>query len=343
MTTEQARLPEEEGVRIMVCVKRCFQECVCCLVIIGAATVLSSAASGASDARESSSGSITISAGDLTVTFVDNEAHGKEHRAGYNGIARLTHAKQSENVFVPAYAGFNLEHIFGGDAMPDLFEPRHHPMRLQRLSATAVELRQSPTPRSSVESTTRFTVVPPHYVDIEFRCVARDLGFFRHGYMGLFWASYIHAPEDRRVHFLGRGPGDGASRWIVAESAKHGEASTHRGVSDPGEVFFAPDFNATLASHFSEWRFSEPFFCGRFRNMILIYMFDRAGEIRFSQSPNGGGETNPAWDFQFLARNVRAGTPYGFRARVAYKPFVGFDDAAGEFRRWRGQLPSSEK
>jgi hypothetical protein len=342
MTTDRKNLWEEEAVRIMVHVERRFQECVRCVLVIGAA-LLCVAASGAAMAAEASSGSITISAGDLTATFVNNEAYGKEHRAGYNGIARLTHAKQSENVFVPAYAGFNLEHIFGGDVMPDLFEPRHHPMRLQRLSATAAELRQSPTPLSSIESTTRFTVVPPHYVDVEFRCVARDLGFFRHGYLGLFWASYIQAPEDRRVHFLGRGPGDAASRWIAAESAKHGEASTHRGVSDPGEVFFAPDFNATLASHFSEWRFSEPFFCGRFRNMILIYMFDRAGEIRFSQSPNGGGETNPAWDFQFLARDVRAGTPYGFRARVAYKPFVSFDDAAAEFRRWRGQLPSPEK
>jgi len=330
-------------VGIVMRAKRHFQECLRYAVAVSAAALFWLAVTASAETTASSSGSVTISAGDLTVTFVDNEACGKEHRAGYNGIARLTHAKQGENVFVPAYAGFNLEHIFGGDVMPDLFEPRHHPMRLRRLSTSAVELRQSPTPRSSVESTTRFTLVPPHSIDVEFRCVARDLTFFRHGYMGLFWASYIHAPEDRRVHFLGRGSGEAMSRWISADSARHGEASTHRGLSDPGEVFFAPDFNATLASHFSEWRFSEPFFCGRFRNMILIYMFDRARDVRFSQSPNGGGETNPAWDFQFLVRDVRVGTPYGYRARVVYKPFVSFEDAAEEFRQWRKQLPLSEK
>jgi hypothetical protein len=325
------------------CVKRTLDECRRLLLTAGAAVVLHYAACAAVDAAESSSGAVTISAGDLTAAFVDNEAHGEDHRAGYNGIARLTHAAQSESVFVPAYAGFNLEHIFGGDRMPDLFEPRHHPMTLRRLSSTTIELRQSPTPRSAVESTTRFQVVPPHYIDVEFRCVARDLTYFQHGYLGLFWASYIHAPEDIRMHFRGRGPGDSQSRWISAHTAEHGVASTHRGLADPGDVFFAPDFNATLANHFSEYRFDAPFFCGRFRNMILLYMFDRAPEIRFSQSPNGGGSTNPAWDFQFLARDVQPGRAYGYRARVAYKPFVSFDAAAEEFRRWREPASPSTK
>lgn len=320
-----------------------FRQRLLSLLAIGAVTLFRGAAGAATSAPQISGSSITLSAGDLTVTFVDNEAFGKDHRAGYNGIARLAHAKQGNSVFVPTYAGFNLEHIFGGDVMPDLFEPRHHPMELRRVSRSTVELRQSPTPRSAVESTTRFTLTLPHFIDVDFRCVARDLSFFRHGYMGLFWASYIQAPDDRRVHFLGREPGEATDRWISAASAKHGDASTHRSRSDPGDVFFAADFNAVLANHFSDYRFSEPFFCGRFRNMVLIYMFDRADAIRFSQSPDGGGRSNPAWDFQFIVRDVRVGTPYGYRARVVYKPFVSFEDAREEYRLWRERLPEAEK
>ncbi|KPL05672.1 hypothetical protein AMJ85_11305, partial [candidate division BRC1 bacterium SM23_51] len=196
---------------------------------------------------------------------------------------------------------------------------------------------QRPTPLSAIESTTRFRVVPPHYVDVSFRCVVHDAGFFQHGYTGLFWASYINAPKDRRVHFLGLGPGDRKPRWISAFSPKHGVASTHVGVGDPGEIFFAPDFNATLASHFSDYRFSEPFFYGRFRNMVLVYMFDPAEGIRFSQSPTGGGEKNPAWDFQFVVRDFRLNQPHGYRARLVYKPFVGRQDILDEFRRWHHQ------
>jgi len=278
---------------------------------------------------------VTIKMGDLTATFADNSAMGDKHRAGYNGIARLTHTSQTENVFVPAYAGFNLEHVFGGDRLEDVFEPRHHPMTLRQISTATVELHQSPTPLSSVESTTRFTVVPPHYIDVEFQCVARRGEFFRHGYLGLFWASYINGPEDRRICFWGRAPSELKPRWISAFSEKHGLASTHLGIADRGDIFFAPDFNATLASHFSDYRFSEPFFYGRFRNMVLIFMFDRAEGIRFSQSPTGGGGENPAWDFQFLVRDFRTNQPYGYRARLVYRPFIGPDDVLDEFRRWR--------
>ena len=79
-------------------------------------------AQGQSAQGGASAGHVTISAGDLTVTFADNSAFGKHHRAGYNGIAELRHKSQDENVFVPFYAGFNLEHIFGGDRLERLPE-----------------------------------------------------------------------------------------------------------------------------------------------------------------------------------------------------------------------------
>jgi hypothetical protein len=48
------------------------------------------------------------------------------HRAGYHGVASLTHERQPRNLFVPAYSGLNVEHIHDGTTQPGdaLFEPR---------------------------------------------------------------------------------------------------------------------------------------------------------------------------------------------------------------------------
>lgn len=277
---------------------------------------------------------IELHGGDLTVTFVDNSALAPEHRAGYNGIARLVHAMEPEPIFVPTYAGFNLEHIFSGDSLPDLFEPRHAPMELRQLSDRAVELHQPPTPISHVESWTRFELVPPHAIDVTFRCRLRDLTFFRHGYAGMFWASYIHKPEDKRIWFWGVSQDDPSPRWIAAYSEAHGVASTHLSAKDSLKLYFAPAFQATLASHFSNYRYLLPFFFGRFHRMVLVYVFDDDRRIRFSQSPTGGGPTNPAWDFQFIIPNPRTKTDYGFRARLIYKPFVSEEDVRAEAMSW---------
>lgn len=288
--------------------------------------------------RESSTktaGNITISAGDLTVTFADNTAFGEHHRAGYNGIAELRHKEQAENVFVPLYAGFNLEHIFGGDRLEQLFEPRNHPMTLKQVSDQTVVLHQSATPLSSVETTITFTVTPPHYIVIRVEHIAHKKDFFKHGYLGTFWASYINAPEDKHIYFVGSEPGNDKPHWISAFSEKHGFKSTHLPVGEKQDLFFAEDFNASLASHFSDYRFSQPFFYGRFRNMVLILMFDRSDGIRFSQSPTGGGEKNPAWDFQFIVRDPEVGKPYSFRARVAYWPFRDRYDTSKELEEWK--------
>jgi hypothetical protein len=38
----------------------------------------------------------------------------------------------------------------------------------------------------------------PHYLDSTFRCRATQHAF-RHCYIGLFWASYVNAPKDKRL------------------------------------------------------------------------------------------------------------------------------------------------
>src|SRR5213592_2290835 len=76
----------------------------------------------------------TFQIGDLTAVIGDNEGY-EGHRAGYNGVHRLTHRTHPKSLFT--VAGLNLEHIFDGDQ--DLrgdrtvtFEPRNAPMTLRR-------------------------------------------------------------------------------------------------------------------------------------------------------------------------------------------------------------------
>lgn len=277
---------------------------------------------------------ITLAVGDLTVTFVDNQAV-LPHRAGYNGIGALLHKNLPDSIFVPFYAGFNLEHIFSGDNMAQKFEPRVHPMKLLQTGENSVELHQSPTPLSKFESWTRFTLQPPHAIDVEFRCQAHPGDFFAHGYIGLFWASYINAPEDKHIHFWGYSNDNPEPRWISAYSETHGDKSTHLSAADPHELFFAENFGTQfLARDCSEYRFLKPFYYGRFRDMVIIYMFNNDRDIRFSQSPTGGGPQNPAWDFQFIIEPFEFNRIYSFKSRIVYKPFVSEADVMGEFERW---------
>lgn len=85
----------------------------------------------------------------LHLVIADNQAYGAEHRAGYNGIAGLHLGPGNQkNLFVPNYAGLNLEHVFSGDATSfgwNIFEPRRSPMQLIRRAKNRVELHQEKT------------------------------------------------------------------------------------------------------------------------------------------------------------------------------------------------------
>ncbi|MGC1242093.1 MAG: hypothetical protein WA874_10910 [Chryseosolibacter sp.] len=282
---------------------------------------------------------LTVDKGNLKGVFVDNTELDPHHKAGYNGIAQLYHAEEDSGIFVPAFAGFNLEHIFGGDSLHQLFEPRQHPMTLYRKAEDEVLLYQEPTPLSGVESLTSFKIVPPHYIDVTFECILHREDFFKHDYAGFFWASYIDNPADKKIYFNGLRENEtkDSVSWIAAWSQMHGEQSTHRHMNDDHDLFFSENFNARLANHFSEFRYTAPFFFGRYKKMVLAFLFDGAEVIRFSQSPTGGGNENPAWDFQYLIPSPQTGKKYSFKVRMLYKPFISEDDILEEYAQWAGK------
>lgn len=281
----------------------------------------------------------TFRAGDLTAVIGDNAAAGA-HRAGYNGIWSLTHRAEPANLFVPAVAGLNFEHIFDGDKRDTdgsrkvFFEPRHAPMTFRRLSAREAELHQPPTPTFHLESWSRYALVAPHYVDFSFRCRATQ-HVFAHGYIGLFWASYINAPNDKSLYFRGGG------LWQQLCTHRHNDESTVRHRDDKIELKFSDGFGDALFRNYSPLRFDEPFYYGLFRGQVVILMFDRTEGIRFTHSPSGGGmnmaeqTTNPAWDFQYLLPRYEVRRDYGFRARLVYREHCDRAEVLREFANWR--------
>jgi hypothetical protein len=288
----------------------------------------------------------TFQVGDLTAVIGDNKAHG-QHKAGYNGLHQLTHRSEPTTLFVPTVAGLNLEHIFDGDQdlrgrdQPKLFfEPRHAAMTFTKVSASEAELHQPPTPNYKLESWTRFKLVAPHYIDFTFRCRPTQ-HVFRHGYIGLFWASYINAPEDKSLYFRGD------QRWLQLCSAQHNRDSTVVARDNAITLKFSDLPGETLYRNLSPLRFDEPYYYGLFRKHLFLLMFDRHAGIRFSHSPSGGGynpevqTTNPAWDFQFIIPTYEVLKEYGFRARAVYRERCTRAEVIQEFTTWRKALASS--
>ena len=254
---------------------------------------------------------------------VDNEIL-PGHRGGYSGVASLTHEKQPGNLFVPAFAGLNYEHIHDGTVHPRdiLFEPRNAPMEIIRNDDNTVELHQPSTPHWKLESRLQYTMLDDGVIELDFDCVARERTF-ANGYIGLFFASYIHQPESLDIHFSGcpSGQKHKEPQWITGVTPKHGVLSTHKAIDDDREFVHDPDFPLTLVFNESQYRYSEPWYYGVSNGMALVLVFRECDKVRFTQSPSGGGEGNPAWDFQWFVPDYEVGRHYRFVMRAMYIPF----------------------
>lgn len=270
---------------------------------------------------------VVLERGPGRAILVDNQAVDSAdlpaHRAGYNGVASWKHEKSPGNIFVPGVAGLNFEHIHDGTMAvnSEKFEPRKAPMELRIIDAHTVELYQAPTPNWKLESCGRYQLLADGVIEYTFECIPRAATFAQ-GYIGLFWASYISAPEDTAIHFRGReATGTGASAWLRTMTPAHGVDSTHPPAGASADIPFAAEFPLTLANHRSRYVYTEPWYYGVSHGMALVQMFRARDQIWFAQSPNGGGNRNPAWDFQWFIKDWKVGEAYGFVMRAALVPF----------------------
>ncbi|MCA9218112.1 MAG: hypothetical protein KDB27_33805 [Planctomycetales bacterium] len=287
-----------------------------------------------------------LEAGTIRCAIGNNKSHVGEHgnhAAGYNGLFWLESKDQKVSPFVPTYAGINLEHYFDSRNQQGetFFEPRHSTMQLKRVDDQTVELFQPQTKEYGVESRTTFTVCEPYYIDFEFRCTPKREISDGGGFLGVFWASYINGPIDKSIYFLDSQSTLNRPVWRQFCTQAHDRDSTVLHKLDQTSLSFE-DGVETLFSNTSPLRYSEPFFYGRFKNMVLIYVFKPNQNIRFSHSPSGGGstaagdDTNPAWDFQLIVPQVQVGQEYGLTGRVIYKKWEGRDDVLAEVRKYLG-------
>lgn len=264
-----------------------------------------------------------LSRGSIEAVVVDNRAVNDavlpNHRAGYHGLGSLKHAKERRNLFVPNWAGLNFEHIHDGTAQDRkvLFEPREAPMQLRVIDRTTAELYQAPTPHWGLESCKRYRLVNDETIELIFECIPRR-DTYKNGYIGLFWASYISQPESKDVHFLVPDQASGKPKWVRASSPRHGVSATHLGLNDRREFRHDDAFPLSLVFNASDYRYAEPWYLGVCRNMAFVQIFRTEDGVRFSQSPSGGGEGNPAWDFQWFIPDYRIGQRYQLVMRCLY-------------------------
>jgi hypothetical protein len=297
-----------------------------------------------------------IELGDLAALFRDNS----DSPRVLSGVDELFNAREAPgfDAFDPdgagASAGLNFEHIIAGHSNPaNMFAPRHGRYDLRELpgGASVQLVRRAKDDPWKMDNTLTYTVVRPHYIDVDFRCTPRDASLFgRRGHAVLFFANYMNDVADVSLNFRGVETAVGDEKWIAVDAPpghadyNGGGTYTSAGAS-PLEYDQDHNFKLNLWSY-DYPRFVRPFYYGRAaHDMTFVLMFDRVhddeDEIRFSlfkfKLPRA---PRPAWDWQYVIHHVVADHEYGFRARLVWKRFVSPEDCRAEYERWTTGLKS---
>ncbi|MCZ2153686.1 MAG: hypothetical protein LC114_07265 [Bryobacterales bacterium] len=97
-------------------------------------------------------------------------------------------------------------------------------------------------------------------------------------------------------------------------------------------------FPLTLVFSLSNYRYVGPWYYGVSHGMAFVQMFRPRDQVRFTQSPSGGGEGNPAWDFQYFVEKPEVGRIYQFVMRAACLPYKSSAQIEKETRKHRKAL-----
>ncbi|MHC4395749.1 MAG: hypothetical protein ACYS1A_08850 [Planctomycetota bacterium] len=298
---------------------------------------------------------VVINNGDLSVLFRDNS---KSPRI-LSGIQSLFNLKIAEDfdAYDPhtpgASAGLNFEHIISGHKNPNnKFTPRHGRYSLSKLpDGRSVMLTRKPDESPwAMQSTLKYTVTEPHYIDFEFDCTPHEAQLFgKHRHAIFFFANYMNDVDDVALHFKGiESPGK-PETWITADAPEGHHphwrgGGTYRHINAP-TLKYDNDLEFCLNSWSYDYpRFTKPFYYGRAANdMVFIIMFDRThsqlDEIRFSLFKfKLENFPRPAWDFQYVIHNVQQHKQYGFKGRLVWKKFVSEVDCLKEYETWDAAL-----
>jgi hypothetical protein len=292
---------------------------------------------------------VTLKSDSITAVVADNDKFFPRHRIGYNGIASLAvrdvtgFGSKGKNVFVPMYAGLNLEHYFDerNREREDLFHPRRKPMLIARWKeANSAMLSQDPFPPWNISYVSTFVASGRNRIDFSMEITPREKEIEKLGFLGVFWASYIHLPKQNGINIMGhaRGEKPGDKRWIYVETIMHGEKSSIM----PAATTYIPSFSPELPKH---WLFASkgdyvhdiPLCYGVSGGISLAFMFKDKERVWFAHSPSGGGPGCPAWDFFAIFPSPRVDETYKVHGRLVAKPFVSARDILVEYESFEGR------
>ncbi len=140
---------------------------------------------------------VALKCGDLGVEFLDNSQSPKI-LSGVDRLLNLRSAPEFE-AFDPhdqgGSAGLNFEHIISGHDDPaNWFAPRNGPYRLYHLADpnSVLLVRRHDEDPWAMESTTKYTVTAPHYIDFEFSCRPHDARTIRQSAGGSVILGQLH-------------------------------------------------------------------------------------------------------------------------------------------------------
>jgi hypothetical protein len=297
---------------------------------------------------------VAITEGRLKVIVRDN-GHKPLVLSGLISLVNEMDAPQF-NAFDPddptSSAGLNFEHIIAGHkSRHNAFAPRQGEYTVSALpnGVSAQLVRKTQDGAWAMSNISTYTVMKPHYVDMDFRCVPHDRRLFgKRGYAVLFFANYMNDVEEVAINFRGIDAPGQNERWIKGDAPKFhrdwNQGGTYRSVSAT-ELEYDPDHNFKINLWSYDYpRFTRPFFYGRTKmGMVYILMFNKMygekDEIRFSlfkfKLPR---VSRPAWDFQYVIRMLEDEREYGFKARLVWKKFVSAEDCLEEYEAWRASV-----
>ncbi len=262
-------------------------------------------------------------------------------------------------------AGWNFEHIFGGEAADEgrnFYAPRVAPSYIVQHSECSASLCWPATTLAwPFDAQMRFELCEGEWVDITFR--AKAIAPVNRPYVGFMWASYLAGAHESRLHFLGfeeqtagRGKTYGKVAWTDLGSPNkktRKETPLAGAVACFGMPILLNDHDPRYLNHF-QWPdrvFLLPLYyllldgdadpATPGDTMVYAMMFDRAEAIRPALWHTIGDPSKPAADWQFIVRDPRPGEVYGYTARCLYKPFGGVDALLDDYTAWRQVAPEA--
>jgi len=294
----------------------------------------------------------------LTVGDLMGEWRGNNEWGLHNGASHLYSAQRPLlDAFVHG-GGLWCEHTMGMHDTPNnFFACAAGALPLTVNGHTITLTRQPQDDPWLVGMVLRYTMVAPHYVDLDVSLTPTDAAKFAPSGVAVFMsASYMATTLDPAINFRGLTGPNQPETWIRADATQPDKLGhlydTGGGIYTHLDAFPLPVVKGNQAyfnlNSFPWPRFTQPFYFGRTQGMVWELMFDRGwtpvDEIRFPlfEFPIKGTTPqayNPAWDWQYVIHNVVAGQTYRYCGRAIWKPFVSQEDAQSEYDNWRAVTP----